>query len=361
MPQFTVKQRRAAVTVAVTAAVYLAFKYILPLFLPFLAAYLIALLLRPSAVFLEKRLRFHVGKRRFGIPVGVIGGIEILILTAVLGTAFYYGGRRLFLEANEFVNAIPRWIQELDDWLTGMCHSLELFCRLREGILVKMMREVLLGAVHSFKSAAMPNLVVNSVGVCLFFAKVGIVAVILFIASVLSLQEMEDLQRRRRRSIFHREFALLGARLTMTGSAWLRTQAVILVLTSCLCTLAFLLIHNSYPILAGIGVGLLDALPIFGTGSVLIPWGVILLIRKKWFEGLVLLGVYLACYFLREFVEAKLMGKEMGLSPLETLASIYVGLELFGFLGFILGPVGLLIIEDLVEEYDSKRGEKEVN
>lgn len=64
-----------------------------------------------------------------------------------------------------------------------------------------------------------------------------------------------------------------------------------------------------------------------------------------------LLGLYLVCYFMREFVEAKLMGKKMGLSPLETLMSMYVGLQLFGFLGFILGPVGLMLIEDLVEEY----------
>ena len=46
------------------------------------------------------------------------------------------------------------------------------------------------------------------------------------------------------------------------------------------------------------------------------------------------------------------MGKKMGLSPLETLVSMYVGLKLFGILGFILGPVGLLMIEDLVREYD---------
>ena len=44
-------------------------------------------------------------------------------------------------------------------------------------------------------------------------------------------------------------------------------------------------------------------------------------------------------------------GKENGLSPLETLAAIYVGLQLFGLFGFLLGPIGLLIIKDFVEEY----------
>jgi predicted PurR-regulated permease PerM len=64
---------------------------------------------------------------------------------------------------------------------------------------------------------------------------------------------------------------------------------------------------------------------------------------------LLLFLLYLVCYFLRQLLEAKLMGNEVGLSPLETLAAVYVGLELFGFLGFLLGPLGLLLIEDLTQ------------
>ena len=52
------------------------------------------------------------------------------------------------------------------------------------------------------------------------------------------------------------------------------------------------------------------------------------------------------------------MGKKVGLSALETLVSIYAGLKLFGGLGFILGPVGLLIIRDFVEEYDRDNPKK---
>ncbi len=51
-------------------------------------------------------------------------------------------------------------------------------------------------------------------------------------------------------------------------------------------------------------------------------------------------------------MEAKIMGGKVGLTPLETLVAMYVGLQLFGILGFILGPIGLLIIEDIVELYE---------
>ena len=83
----------------------------------------------------------------------------------------------------------------------------------------------------------------------------------------------------------------------------------------------------------------------------LVPWSLILLVQKQWYEGIVLAGLFIVCCLVREFLEARLMGDGMGLSPLETLAAIYVGLKLFGILGVLLGPIGLLIIEDLVEDY----------
>lgn len=351
MLDLTVKQRKVLVTAGVTAAVYLCFKYFLPLFMPFVIAYLIALFLRPTASFLEKKLRFTAGKKLFTVPVGLIGGVELLLILLLLGAGCFYGSRRLFMEANQLVNAVPIWIHSFDEWLTGLCHSVELFCRLREGALVELTREVLLGTARAFKNVTMPNLVVNSVAVFAFLIKILVFTVVLFIASILSLQEMDELRRKRQTSVFRKEFALLGRRLAMTGNAWLKTQAVILFLTICLCILTLIAIKNPYYIIAGIGIGLLDALPVFGTGTVLIPWGIVLLARGFWQQGLTLFGLYLACYFIRELLEARLMGGRMGLSPLETLMSIYAGLELFGLLGVILGPVGLMLIEDLVEEY----------
>ena len=56
---------------------------------------------------------------------------------------------------------------------------------------------------------------------------------------------------------------------------------------------------------------------------------------------------YLICYFLREFMEARVMGDKIGISPLQTLIAMYVGLKLFGLIGFLLGPAGYLIIREL--------------
>ena len=104
----------------------------------------------------------------------------------------------------------------------------------------------------------------------------------------------------------------------------------------------------------GCGIGILDALPVLGAGTVLIPWGVVLLFQKAWKKAAVIFGIYVVCYFLRQISEARLMGMQVGLSPLGSLVSMYVGLKLFGLSGLILGPVGVLLIGDLVRMYEEQ-------
>ena len=64
-----------------------------------------------------------------------------------------------------------------------------------------------------------------------------------------------------------------------------------------------------------------------------------------------MLAMFGIAYVLRQMLEARIMGEKVGLSPVETLISMYVGIRLFGLVGFLLGPLGLLIIEDLTELY----------
>lgn len=345
------KLKKTILILGVTGAVYASFKYLLPLVIPFLIAYVFALALRPSAVWLEKRCRFSIKGKVLHLPLAVIGGVEILFLMALLGTFFYIGGRKLCTEAQLLFDNLPQMINRLDKWLTGCCFFTENLFHLPKGFLVKLLRDMLVGGGKALKETAMPFLMVNSMTIVRYFIQVTIITVILFIATILSLQEMEDIRMRRDNSIFRHEFALLGSRLMTVGSAWLKTQGSIMLFTMCICTAGLFLMGNPYSILLGIGIGLLDALPIFGTGTVLIPWAIIRLAGRDWIYGFGLFAIYIICYFLREVMEARIMGGKVGLTPLETLISMYVGLELFGILGFILGPIGLLIIEDLVELY----------
>lgn len=343
------KQKKVILIVGVTGAVYVSFQYLLPLVIPFLVAYGIALALRPSACWLEKKLQFQIRGKRIHLPLGLIGGVEIFILLLLVGIGIYFGGRKLCTEASLLIENMPLMIKKLDTWLTNTCYVLENVFHLKEGYLIITLRDMLESLVREAKSAAMPFLVVNTMSIFRAVIQVTVLTIILFVATVLSMQEMDSLRKRRDNSAFHREFTMLSNRLVVVGNAYLKTQASIILLTTVICTVGLMLMKNPYNILLGIGIGLLDALPIFGTGTVFIPWAIFCFASRQWGMGIGLVVIYLICYFLREIMEAKIMADKVGLTPLETLISMYVGLQLFGLLGFILGPIGLLIIEDMVD------------
>jgi sporulation integral membrane protein YtvI len=345
------KLKKTLLILGVTGAVYLSFRYLLPLVIPFLIAYVFALSLRPSALWIERKTRFTIKKKVISIPLAVIGGVEVILFMIVFGIFLYIGGRKLAMEAKLLFQNLPQIMRNIDFWLTQNCTFAEQFLKLPDGYLLEMVREVISGGETALKSKAMSFVMLNSMSIIKWLVQITILTVILFIATILTMQEMDDIRTRRDNSIFCYEYAMLGNRLMSVGSAWLKTQATIMLFTMVICSVGLFLMGNPYFILLGIGIGFLDALPIFGTGTVLIPWAIAAMVSKNWVYGIGLIVIYVITYFLREIMEAKIMGGKVGLTPLETLASMFVGLQLFGLFGFILGPIGLLIIEDIVELY----------
>lgn len=307
----------------ITGAVYLGFRYLLPLVVPFLCAYGVALWLRPSIKYLERKI-FRGSVCRSSSLAVWIGGVELLLLFAGSGCLLYWIGSRLLAQLERFTSAFPQWISWLEERLSGIWGMLE---------------------------AAIPTIVNNSMNVITWFAEGIIFLVIFLIAVLMFLREMEEIREKKSRSLFHRELSIVGRRVGTTIGAWIKTELVILSVNSALFTLGLLLIRNEYALLLGIGVGLLDALPFVGAGIILVPWGIFLCVRRNLFSGVVLLVMFGIAYVLRQMLEARIMGEKVGLSPVETLISMYVGIRLFGLAGFLLGPLGLLIIEDLAELY----------
>lgn len=345
------KLKKILFILGITGAVYGGFKYLLPLVIPFLLAYGAALWMRPSVRFLERKLRVRFRQKEYHLPAALIGGAELLLAGGLIFFILYFGSSRLLSQARLFADRLPQWISRLDVALTAFCKGLEQKFGLRDGYLVELSAKMVLNLKEAARQSTMPLLMNNSMLVLKGIVKAVVFLVIFFVAALMVLQEMDEIRERKSRSSFHREFSLISRRLVSVGNAWLKTQLIIMTITSLLCILGFFLIGNPYSILAGIGIGLLDALPVFGTGSVLIPWGILLFARRQWGKGAVILALYAVCYLVRQFLEARIMGNQVGLSALETLMSMYVGLELFGVAGFLLGPIGLLLIEDLFAMY----------
>lgn len=126
---------------------------------------------------------------------------------------------------------------------------------------------------------------------------------------------------------------------------YFKTQGIIICVVAILCSLGLFIIKNPYAILIGIIIAVLDAFPILGSGSVLIPWAVIYIFQGRLVYAAVIGVTYLLCLCAREFLEPKLMGRSTGLRPIYMIISFYAGIQLFGIIGVILGPIAFVVIK----------------
>lgn len=166
-------------------------------------------------------------------------------------------------------------------------------------------------------------------------------------ASLFLISDFEKVQQAYHHGSMSEGLQICFGKMFTFGLVFVRTQVLIMMITTLVCTWGLLLLHNAYALLIGAGVGILDALPIFGTGTVLIPWTLLSLIRGKYLEAAVIFSIYLICYSIREFLEPKLMGTHMGIHPVMMLLTMYVGVILFGVSGFIFGPAAYIMITEI--------------
>lgn len=128
---------------------------------------------------------------------------------------------------------------------------------------------------------------------------------------------------------------------------WLRAECKMTLLTFVLLTAGFFFLRVSNAVLLGVAVSLVDALPILGTGTLLVPWAAFALLRGNSPLGLGLLAMYAIVSLTRSFLEPRLIGRQLGMNPLLTLGAVYLGYRFWGILGMILAPILSVTVMDL--------------
>ncbi|QNM04402.1 AI-2E family transporter [Qiania dongpingensis] len=339
------KQKKALLVTGITAAVYISFKYLLPLVIPFLTAYWVALLVRPGSRWLHKKLR---------LKEGIWASLLVTVFSALLLAAVYFLGRLFLEQLFMAVRRLPVYTRYLCGWLDDLCCRCDDSLGFAKGTSLEFIYTQCENIMNRMGDMAGVYVMDNSMAVLKWVIKGGAFLAIVSIGSVLMVSSMDRIRRYRNISVFRQEITTVTGCLSRVGKAFFRTQILIMGLTCLVCGTGLYLLGNNYAVLLGVLIGLLDALPVFGTGTVLIPWAIFSVLLGNWAYAVGLTAIYAICYFLREVMEAKMMGGHMGIPPLEMLMSMYIGLMLFGVAGFILGPFGFMVIKELTEMYGGK-------
>lgn len=149
-----------------------------------------------------------------------------------------------------------------------------------------------------------------------------------------------------------------GRRIISCVKNWIRAQFRIMAVVSLECAAGYYLLHIPLFPLWALLTGIIDALPVFGTGTVFFPWIAIAALQGDYAFALWLGALYLITWLTREFLEPRLLGDGLGLLPVCFLMSVIAGLKLFGGLGLFSGPFGVLLIRELWYELEICNAQK---
>ena len=317
------------------AAVYLAMEYLLPISVPFLCGSLIAWVV----IRLSEKFRCTHKLFRIGLTILVYGVLALLItLAAVKGVSTITGIIHWLPQLYEnklqplatlayewFAQKIrmldPALISALEMLLDSILSGLKNLISYLSGIAVNLVSGVATG---------IPNLILSLLA--MIFSTVFVVGDYERIAAFAGTHIPDSIKK-----------ILTNIRIYLTDTLFVvvRSYVLIMLLTFAELSILFSVFGIESAVLKAGVIALLDILPILGTGGIMIPWAVTSLVLGYYKLGLELLLIYGIVTVVRNYVEPKIVGTQLGLHPIITLVSMFIGLRLFGFWGMFGLPVGI--------------------
>lgn len=331
----------------IIAAAFVFFKYLFSPLFPFLAAFAISALTRPALRYVCKRT---------GLPKKLASVLFTLILISILASLIWVCFSRLFYELVQLVglfssDAVSDFLDTLSVRISDFLHGLPggKFSReFTENITEKIrtIDKIALSALGKFT----PQLIESLMGfakkipgalvslififIALFYIGLDYENIIAFICAQLSPKAKNTLFE------IKRQFCATCADL-------FKAYFLITLITFAELLVGFLILRIKYAVLLALLVSFVDMLPVLGTGSVLVPWGLIALILGKNGVGIGILVLYGTITVIRQIIEPKIVGNTIGLYPLITLMAMYAGTKLIGFAGLFIFPITAIVIKSL--------------
>lgn len=321
---------------AFVAVLWVLGKYILPVSVPFLLALLLALAAEPLVNVFHRRLKFH---RTAATGIGV----SIALLLAALGATAL--GALALRELKSMTDMVPQLAQTAADGL----QNAQIFLKDLVHQAPENLRPSLENGVERLFSDG--SKVIDQAGAGLIDTATGIVKALpdsflafgtwIMASFMISarLPMLRKLLRKHLPSQWHTAVMPTLRRTKKHLQGWLFAQFKLIGLTFVVLCLGLLVLRIPYAPIWALLIALLDALPILGTGTVLIPWSVLCFLQGDPPRGIGLALIWLTAALLRSVLEPRLVGKQLGLDPLITLGAMYTGYRLWGIWGMLLMPL----------------------
>lgn len=315
---------------------YILFSKLISFLMPFFLALLFSFLINPIADAVEKRLRLPRNLASIAVIL-FIGGI-LASLVIIVGSELYELAENLvvgFMDGKNYDGLIyiSDKINEIFGARIDLAESFKNLITPAVSGAINILKPIATGAPRVF------------VAVIMF-----ILATHFLVSDKARINEFFNKITKNKLSGFTDGFKNVSKK---SVAKYIKAQFTIMLVTLTELIIGFFIIewlgilNLEYTFVIVFCIAVLDALPIFGTGAVLIPWSIYGIIVGNFPLAIAMLVIYLVCLVVRQMIEPKIVGESLGIHPLITLLSMYVGLKTIGVGGLIIFPILTVLVIQL--------------
>ena len=346
---------------AIIGLVYVFFKYCFVIAAPFLLSFFFAVILQRPLGWLDKKTKNKMHSYWSIVLVLLCVAIILGPVISIIAT--------LFREIGNFISFLGEQLNDLPTFLVTLQNEIlkaikflpdSIYTSVSENItqffgnLINDFDVSKLGINMSSITSGLSNgisgvySVVKNIPSILIGVVIGVIAWILFTKDYKKVVKFIKLQ------LPDKHKNLLSETKKIFSSTILkmcRAYGLIMFITFCENFLGLTILNligvmkNSYVFVIAICIAVFDILPVAGSGGILIPWSLIALVSGNVGQCVGLLILYAVITVIRQYIEPKIVGDSLGVNPLVTLAGLYFGLKLFGFMGMFIVPICVMTLK----------------
>lgn len=314
-------------------------------YMPFLIAFIISLMLEPLIRFLMRKLKLKRKQSSIVVIIFIMGIIIGLITWAV--SSLISEGSSLLNNINEYVEITTKKIQDMIAQINIKNLNIP---------------DAVLSAIENSSkdllnmlASELQNIIKSLLNFITSIPTIGIYLSVTFLALYFMCTDkvyMIDQLEHHLPEVWVKKLYRHLKDLVKVLGGYLKAEATLIIISFVISLIGLYIFHFvglnvKYPLLYAVAIGFVDALPIFGSGTVMVPWAIIEGFNGDIKLGIAVLGLWIVMSIIRQLIEPRIVGNHIGIHPIFTLIAMYTGFKLIGVIGLFVGPIALIILKNI--------------
>lgn len=315
-------------------------------YMPFLIAFLISLMIEPAIKYLMKKTKIS---RKMSSII-----IFLIVFSIIIGSVIW-GTTTLISESTNLLQALNLYIDKAYTQIQDVIGKMSITKISVSKNVLNLMQDTskeLLVKVSKWLTSFLTKLI----DIITSIPTIGIYMVITILSLYFICTDriyILDFMEQHMPKKWVQKIGIHIREITRNLGGYLKAQMILILVSFVISVIGlyifkFVGMNVKYPLLIALAIGFVDALPILGSGSVMVPWAIISALNGDLRLGVSILILWIIMSLVRQFLEPKIVSGKIGIHPIFTLIAMYTGFKVMGVMGMLVGPIVLIIIKSVL-------------